>query len=84
MREARWHVFQGLTKRFERLAALSAELKWPDNVRMGVSIEGDKYCFVLIIFAGSESALRGRTYDEMPRSAVATRKQSRETLRVLG
>ncbi|MGE5567461.1 MAG: DUF5131 family protein [Rhodospirillales bacterium] len=45
MREAYWHRFQVLTKRSERLAAVSAELDWPENVWMGVSIETDKYCF---------------------------------------
>lgn len=45
MRQAHWHRFQVLTKRSERLAAVSAELEWPDNVWMGVSIETDKYCF---------------------------------------
>lgn len=33
------HTFQVLTKRGERLAALSAELPWPANVWMGVSVE---------------------------------------------
>ena len=45
MRRARWHRFQVLTKRAERLAALSAGLEWSDNIWMGVSIESDKYCF---------------------------------------
>ena len=33
------HVFQILTKRAERLIALSAELVWTDNIWMGVSVE---------------------------------------------
>jgi len=45
MRQAHWHRFQVLTKRSDRLAAVSSELEWPDNVWMGVSIESDKYCF---------------------------------------
>jgi protein gp37 len=45
MRRARWHRFQVLTKRAERLAALSAGIEWSDNIWMGVSIESDKYCF---------------------------------------
>jgi protein gp37 len=45
MRRAHWHRFQVLTKRSDRLAELSGELEWPDNVWMGVSIESDKYCF---------------------------------------
>jgi len=44
MRRAHWHRFQVLTKRAERLAELSSELEWPENVWMGVSIESDDYC----------------------------------------
>jgi protein gp37 len=43
MREASWHTFQVLTKRAERLAALDAELNWPKNVWMGVSVETCDY-----------------------------------------
>ncbi len=39
MREASWHTFQVLTKRAARLAQLDAELDWPDNVWMGVTVE---------------------------------------------
>lgn len=41
MREADWHVFQVLTKRSERLAQLDAEIDWPRNVWMGVSVEDE-------------------------------------------
>lgn len=37
------HTFQVLTKRADRLAALSPSLPWPRNVWMGVSIESDEY-----------------------------------------
>lgn len=43
MRQAHWHRFQVLTKRAERLAALSAEIEWPANVWMGVSVESAAY-----------------------------------------
>ena len=43
MREAHWHTFQVLTKRAERLAALDADLDWPANVWMGVSVENSDY-----------------------------------------
>jgi protein gp37 len=43
MVRARWHVFQVLTKRAERLAALSPRLPWPDNVWQGVSVESTRY-----------------------------------------
>jgi protein gp37 len=43
MAEAHWHTFQVLTKRHERLAALAADLPWPRNVWMGVSIENNRF-----------------------------------------
>ena len=43
MRRAHWHRFQVLTKRGDRLAGLSPEIDWPDNVWMGVSVENANY-----------------------------------------
>ena len=43
MRRADWHTFHVLTKRSERLAAMSYMIDWPDNVWMGVSVESDEY-----------------------------------------
>lgn len=43
MRRAHWHRFQVLTKRADRLANLSPELDWPQNVWMGVSVENANY-----------------------------------------
>lgn len=43
MAEARQHRFQILTKRADRLAELAAELPWPGNVWMGVSVESEHY-----------------------------------------
>jgi protein gp37 len=43
MRQARWHTFQILTKREDRLAELAEELDWPPNVWMGVSIENRRF-----------------------------------------
>ena len=43
MARAHWHRFQVLTKRADRLRALAAELTWPSNVWMGVSVESDRY-----------------------------------------
>ena len=45
MRQASWHTFQVLTKRSQRLAELSPEIQWPDNVWMGVSVENADYSF---------------------------------------
>lgn len=43
MRAAHWHRFQVLTKRADRLAALSPTLDWAPNVWMGVSVESAAY-----------------------------------------
>lgn len=43
MNRADWHRFQILTKRANRLAALSPELNWPANVWMGVTVENADY-----------------------------------------
>lgn len=38
-----WHVYQILTKRHERLLELAPQLKLPENVWMGVSVEKQDY-----------------------------------------
>jgi protein gp37 len=43
MVRAEHHVFQILTKRPDRLVALSSRLPWPENVWMGVSIENRRF-----------------------------------------
>ena len=43
MRRADWHRFQVLTKRAERLLELDAQIEWPSNVWMGVSVENQDY-----------------------------------------
>jgi len=43
MRRARQHTFQVLTKRSDRLLAISPRLIWPDNVWMGVTVERSDY-----------------------------------------
>lgn len=43
MARAHWHRFQVLTKRADRLNAISAEIDWPANVWMGTSVESDRY-----------------------------------------
>ena len=43
MREAEQHHFQVLTKRSKQLVKLNSELKWPENVSMGVSVENQDY-----------------------------------------
>ncbi len=43
MNRAHWHRFQVLTKRADRLAELSGDLNWSENIWMGVSVESQKY-----------------------------------------
>ena len=43
MNQASWHIFQVLTKRPDRLLALSKDIVWTDNIWMGVTIESNKY-----------------------------------------
>ncbi|MEX0750975.1 MAG: phage Gp37/Gp68 family protein [Dehalococcoidia bacterium] len=43
MAEASWHIFQVLTKRPERAAALSSTLPWQPNVWMGSSVENQRF-----------------------------------------
>lgn len=43
MAAADWHIFQVLTKRPERAAALADRLPWPENVWMGVSVENQRW-----------------------------------------
>jgi protein gp37 len=43
MRGAPRHIFQILTKRTKRLAALSGSLEWPENIWMGVTVENQNY-----------------------------------------
>jgi protein gp37 len=43
MAAARWHTFQILTKRSQRLAELAPDLPWLENIWMGVSVESPKY-----------------------------------------
>ena len=45
MRRADWHRFQILTKRSDRLLALSPQLPWALHIWMGVSIENEDYVY---------------------------------------
>lgn len=43
MRRADWHQFQIVTKRAERLEAVSRDLQWPANSIAGIALEEGKY-----------------------------------------
>jgi protein gp37 len=42
MNRARWHSFQILTKRAERLAEIGSSLAWSSNIWQGVSVEDER------------------------------------------
>lgn len=58
MSKADWHRFQVLTKRPERLASISAELPWPGNIWMGVSVENTGYMERIEILKSSPAAVK--------------------------
>lgn len=43
MNQARWHTFQILTKRADRMVQLASRFKWTPNVWMGVTVENDRH-----------------------------------------
>jgi protein gp37 len=43
MRQAKWHRFQILTKRAERMLELSPQLPWARNIWMGVTVESSNH-----------------------------------------
>lgn len=43
MNKAHWHTYQVLTKRADRLLALSKDLPWAANIWMGVTVENRDY-----------------------------------------
>jgi protein gp37 len=58
MRETPQHTYQVLTKRAERLAELSKDLDWPDNVWMGVSVESAEFEWRIDCLRRVNSAVR--------------------------
>ena len=45
MRRAKWHQYQILTKRSERLRKLAPQLSWEPHIWMGVSVENKDYLY---------------------------------------
>lgn len=43
MNKARWHCFQVLTKRSDRMVHISRDLNWTSNIWMGVTVEEAQY-----------------------------------------
>jgi len=45
MNKTQQHTYQILTKRSDRVLAMSGDLTWTDNIWMGVSVENEKYTY---------------------------------------
>lgn len=58
MKEAYWHQFQILTKRSDRLLALSPQLEWAKNIWMGVSVEDQDYQFRIDHLAQTDAVIK--------------------------
>jgi len=58
MRRAHWHTFQVLTKRSARLAELSSELSWAQNIWMGVSVENHDCTFRIDHLRGCDAHVK--------------------------
>jgi protein gp37 len=58
MNQARWHTFQVLTKRADRLSELSNKLFWTKNIWMGVTVEEQKYAHRIALLRSSSSFIK--------------------------
>lgn len=58
MEETPQHTYQILTKRAERLEAVSRSLPWPTNVWMGVSVESEDYLWRIDHLRRTPAAVR--------------------------
>ena len=58
MRRADWHTFQVLTKRPERVAALSRQLEWSPNIWMGTSVENQRWTSRIDHLRGTDAQVK--------------------------
>jgi len=59
------HRFQILTKRAERLEALSARLSWPDNVWVGVTVENSECAFRIQHLRQTDAAIKFISFEPL-------------------
>ena len=58
MEQAKHHTFQILTKRAKRLNTVAPQLRWPENVWMGVSVENQDYTWRVDYLRNVPAAVR--------------------------
>lgn len=52
------HTYQVLTKRAERVEALSSALQWPNNIWLGVSVESEEYLWRIDCLRRTSAAIK--------------------------
>jgi len=65
MHRAKWHCFQILTKRSERLSELAPMLEWPPNIWMGVTVETSDYRFRIDDLRNTPAAIKFLSIEPM-------------------
>ena len=65
MRAADHHIFQVLTKRSHRMAAISSGLDWPEHVWAGVSVENRDYAFRLDHLRQTDAKVRFVSFEPL-------------------
>ena len=58
MERANWHRYQVLTKRPERVVGLNADLPWPQQIWLGVSVESERYLDRITLLRRSGAAVK--------------------------
>ncbi len=58
MERAYWHRYQVLTKRPERVATLNAQLNWPAQIWLGVSVESADYVHRIDLLRETDAAVK--------------------------
>lgn len=65
MTQARWHRFQILTKRSERLLELSPRLNWAANIWMGVSVEDSEHMYRINQLRQTEAIIKFISFEPL-------------------
>lgn len=65
MVDANSHCFQVLTKRAERLAEVSQNLPWPQNIWMGVTVENNEYIDRVKLLRKTDAAIKFISFEPL-------------------
>lgn len=65
MNNAKWHIFQILTKRIERLSAIYKQFNWTTNIWIGTTIELQKYSYRSYILSKVPTSIRFLSFEPL-------------------